>query len=94
MGDALWDFRAAQRNGGSLWDRQQVRWELWWGSASKWAIHSDAHLDLVLPKEEELVRDVKTSVSLGGRDHEIVVPQIPREMGKESSRAQTLDRRE
>ena len=65
-----------------------------WGSASKWAIHSDAHLDLVLPNEEELVRNVKTSVSLGCSDHESVVPQIPREMGKESSRAQTLDMRE
>ena len=65
-----------------------------WGSASKWAIHSDAHLDLVLPNKEELVRDVKTSVSLGGSDHEIVVSQIPQEMGKESSRAQTLDMRE
>ena len=52
------------------------------------------HLDLVLPNEEELVRDVKTSVSLGGRDYEIVVSQIPREMGKESRRAQTLDMRE
>ena len=64
-----------------------------WGSTSKWAIHSDAHLDLVLPNEEELVRHVKTSVSLGGRDHEIVVSQFPREMGKDR-RAQTLDMRE
>lgn len=64
-----------------------------WGSTSKWAIHSDAHLDLVLPNEEELIRDVKTSVSLGGRDYEIVVSQIPQEMGKESRRAQTLDMR-
>ena len=65
-----------------------------WGSTWKWAIHSDAHLDLVLPKEEELVRHVKTSVSLGCSDHEIVVSQIPWEMGKESRRAQTLDMRE
>lgn len=64
-----------------------------WGSTLKWAIHSDAHLDLVLPNEEELVRDVKTSVSLGGRDYEIVVSQIPWEMGKESSSAQILDMR-
>ena len=65
-----------------------------WGSTSKWAIHSDAHLDLVLPNEEELVGDVKTSVSLGCSHHEIVVSQIPREMGKESRRAQTLGMRE
>ena len=62
-----------------------------WGSPSEWATQSSAHLDLVFPKEEEVVRDVKTRVSLGCSDHETVVSHIPRDMGKESSRKQTLD---
>ena len=64
------------------------------GSPCKWGTQSSAHLDLVLPKEEELVRDGKTSVSLGRSDHEILVSQIPRDVGKESSREQILDTRE
>ena len=64
------------------------------GSPCKWGTQTSAHLGLVLPKEEELVRDGKTSASLGRSDHEIVVSQIPRDMGKESSREQTLDIRE
>lgn len=63
-------------------------------TAAKQATQSDAHLDLILPKVEELVRDVKTSVIPGCSDHEIAVSQIPWEMGKETSSAQTLDIRE
>ena len=50
--------------------------ELFLSTAAKWATQSDAHLDLLFPKEEELVRDVKTSVCLCCSDHEIVVSQI------------------
>lgn len=94
MGDALCDVRAAQINGHSLWNTQQVKWRRGGvcASASKWAIQSSAHLDGVLPKEEELVRAVKTSVSLVCSDH--VVSHIPRDEGKEISRAQTLHMRE
>ena len=46
-------------------------------TAPKWATKSDAHLHVILPKEDELVRGVKTSISLGHSDHEIVVSRIP-----------------
>lgn len=42
---------------------------------------------MVLGKKEERVREVKTSASLGCSDYEIVVFLIPRDVGKESSRA-------
>ncbi|KAK4806513.1 hypothetical protein QYF61_021349 [Mycteria americana] len=48
--------------------------------AAKESLQSSAHLDLALPKEEELVRHVHTSVSLGCGDHEMLVSQISREL--------------
>ncbi|XP_075280228.1 olfactory receptor 14J1-like [Opisthocomus hoazin] len=48
----------------------------------------------LVAKEGELVRNVKTTVNLAHSDHEIVVSQILRDVGKESIRAQTLDMRE
>jgi len=63
-------------------------------TAAKRATQSDAHLDLIVPKEAELVRNVKTSVRFGHKDHEILVSSIPRDVGKEGGGAQTLDIRE
>jgi len=44
-----------------------------------------------IPKKEELVRDVNTSVCLGCSDHEVLVSQIPRNVGKESKRTWILE---
>jgi len=60
-------------------------------TAAKRATQCDAHLHLLVPKEAELVRNAKTNVSLGHKDHEILVFSIPRDVGKESEGAQTLE---
>lgn len=54
-----------------------------------------AHGDLVLPHEEELVRDVLISASLGCHSQETVVSQAPkgRDSGQQQSTELGLQRR-
>lgn len=51
-------------------------------TAAKWAIQSDEHLDLVLPKEEKLVRDVKTVSALAVETMELWSPRSPEKQGR------------
>lgn len=59
-------------------------------AAASRATQYNAHLELELPEEHELLQDVKRRISLGRGDHDIVVFQVPMDVAKESSRAQTL----
>ena len=57
-------------------------------TAARWATKGNANLDLILTSKEELVRDVKVSVSLGCRDTEMGGSHVPTRVRKESRRVQ------